>query len=304
MQNITQEKFKKAIREKYQIEKEGKNFEFLNSPSPAKLRDFCWEIFTTGRSKDDLNVFYNFFGCEFSLENRRKVFDQTDKFRSIGFFFKGKTAETNSNALDMAAILVDYELRPFNKFRTVGLNSVKENVIKEVVLDNVVKETIETEEEEVNEKTLDQEIIYKTQPVTHFLQSTPIIESRKVKRVKYIIATAIVVLIGFVIFLTLSKKECMQWSQDHYELVDCDFKPQGIAVLNPVELLDESLVNLKKVQVCDTTQYFDKNGNAVVWYAKTANGIDFFNGHGRHPENNNSLRPVTQYIINKYVKKH
>lgn len=304
MQNITQEKFKKAIRDKYKIEKEGKNFEFLSSPSPAKLRDLCWEIFTSGRSKDDLNVFSSFFGCEFSIENKKKVFDQTDKFRPIGFFFKGKTAETNSNAIDMAAILVDYELRPFNKFRTVGVNSVKENVVKEVVLVDEVKETIE----EVHETSvLDSDLFFNKPEIQQGIMSVKpnsFVGTTKPDKIKYALIFVTLLCISAVVYFTINKKHCMQWSQDHYELVDCDLKIEGFAASNPVEILDETLINLKKIKVCDTTQYFDKNGNAIVWYAKTANGIDFFDGHGRHPENNNSLRPVTHYIINKYVKKH
>ncbi|MFZ0597569.1 MAG: hypothetical protein WAM46_11370, partial [Flavobacterium sp.] len=96
---------------------------------------------------------------------------------------------------------------------------------------------------------------------------------------------------------------CMQWSGDHYDIVDCNLKIEGIIKSNKIELLDPTLVNLKKLKVCDTTTYFDKNGVAIIWYAKTANGVDFFNVHGRHPENNSPLRPVTHYILNKYVKK-
>ncbi|MBE8726879.1 hypothetical protein [Flavobacterium hungaricum] len=314
MQNITQEKFKKAIRDKYESERNGKNFEFLNKPSPAKLRDLCWDLFMSGKSKDDLNVFSSFFGCEFSPENKKKVFDQTDKFRPIGFFYKGKTADTNYAALDMAAILVDYELRPFNKFRTIGTTAIKEQV-KEV---EVKQEEIKEEEikKEVEEVVLDsaQEMnnFFTSKPANHTtenqqgivsVQQTDIIGKRLPKKMKYALVFAALLFVSGIIYFALPQKHCMQWSEDHYELVDCDLKVEGFAASNPVELLDESLINLKKIKVCDTTQYFDKNGNAVIWYAKTANGIDFFDGHGRHPESNNSLRPVTQYIINKYVKK-
>lgn len=93
----------------------------------------------------------------------------------------------------------------------------------------------------------------------------------------------------------------MQWSGDHYEEVSCDLEIQGIGTYISVEPLDERVIHLKKIKVSDTTTFF-KNGEAVIWYAKVEEGVEFFNSHGMHPENNKPLKPVTQYIIDKYVK--
>ena len=93
----------------------------------------------------------------------------------------------------------------------------------------------------------------------------------------------------------------MQWSGDHYETVDCELYTNDPVKLNSIKPLDKNLIDLKKIKVCDTTTFF-KNGEAIIWYAKTENGIDFFNTHGRHPENDHALKPVTHYIVNKYVK--
>ena len=59
MQNNTLEKYKKAIRNKYEIEKGGKYFDYLYKPSRGKLRDLCWLIFENNPTQDDLNVFKN-----------------------------------------------------------------------------------------------------------------------------------------------------------------------------------------------------------------------------------------------------
>ncbi|MNY28153.1 hypothetical protein D3C86_1621090 [compost metagenome] len=123
------------------------------------------------------------------------------------------------------------------------------------------------------------------------------------KKIRYLAITAILVGLGLIIYLALPQKECMQWSGDHYEIVDCNLKGEGLITTNPVELLDGNLVDLKKVKICDTTVYFDKNHNAIIWYAKRGDSIDFFNSHGRHPENNSPLKPVTKYILDKYVNK-
>lgn len=92
----------------------------------------------------------------------------------------------------------------------------------------------------------------------------------------------------------------MQWSTDHYERVRCNLE-MGIKD-NKIEPFDETTFNLKKIAVCDTTTCFDNNGVAIIWYAKVGDSVEFFNTHGMHPEKKKSLKPVTHYIIDKYVK--
>lgn len=114
--NNTLKQYKKAIRNKYEIEKKGKYFDYLQSPSRGKLRDFCWLIFEKNPTQDDLNVFRNLFSLEFDHTKKKKFKDQKDKFRPIETFFKGETDPANIDAINMAAILVDFEPRPFKKF--------------------------------------------------------------------------------------------------------------------------------------------------------------------------------------------
>ena len=115
-----------------------------------------------------------------------------------------------------------------------------------------------------------------------------------------IIATTIIFcLTAGMIYLGFLKKSCMQWSGNHYEEVSCDLKVQEGGIYNVVEPLDERVINLRKIQVSDTTTFF-KNDIAIIWYAKVGDSVEFFNTHGRHPESKKPLRPVTQYIIDKY----
>lgn len=116
MQNNTLEKYKKAIRKKYEIEKEGKYFDYLYKPSRGILRDLCWLIFENNPTKDDLNVFSNLLGLDFDHSKKNKFKEKKDKFRPIETFFKGETELSNIDAINMAAILVDFEPRPFKRF--------------------------------------------------------------------------------------------------------------------------------------------------------------------------------------------
>ena len=116
MRNNTLKEYKKAIRIKYEIEKNGKYFDYLHKPSRGKLRDFCWLIFESNPTQDDLNVFRNLFSLDFDHTKKKKFKEQKDKFRPIETFFKGETDPVNIDAINMAAIMVDFQPRPFKKF--------------------------------------------------------------------------------------------------------------------------------------------------------------------------------------------
>lgn len=112
----TLEEYKKAIKIKYETEKEAEHFDFLYSPSRGKLRDLCWLIFENNPTQDDLNVFRNLFCLDFDHTKKKKFKEQKDKFRPIETFFKGETDPSNIDAINLAAIMVNFEPRPFKKF--------------------------------------------------------------------------------------------------------------------------------------------------------------------------------------------
>ena len=129
MRNNTLNEYKKAIKIKYEIEKKGKYFDYLHKPSRGKLRDFCWLIFEKNPTQDDLNVFKNLFSLDFDHTKKKKFKEQKDKFRPIETFFKGETDPVNIDAINMAAIMVDFQPRPFKKFhekcRTEGAKQIE-----------------------------------------------------------------------------------------------------------------------------------------------------------------------------------
>lgn len=325
MEKITLEKiendYREAIRNKFRIEQiEGKHSHYLSNPSQALLRDLCWEIFSSNPKTEDLNVYRNFFRTDFKPEEDTST-KYTDKFKKVGGFYRGEKNPANITTVDLAAILVDFHPRPFNKFRK-EIDPEDLELINDLRNTNFSTEKKSTEslviKEEI-ENTSDTETIIHTEETQQIkneeLESTSIsvtsivnVDDETISKPPsntriYLIVGVIILGLGLFFVFFLPKNGCMQWSNDHYEVVDCDSKTQGFGMINQVELLDENLVNLKKVNVTDSTVFFDKNGDAIIWYAKTVNGIDFFNGHGRHPENNKALKPVTPYILKKYLKK-
>jgi hypothetical protein len=281
MENNTLEDYKLAIKAKYEIEKKEVHSSVFINPSRAKLRSLCLEIFKSNPDQNDLNVFSSFFRFDFSPSCSGKIKGQTDKFRPIETFFKGETNLVDVEAINLAAILVDFKPRPFLKFSKSNWNndSVKVEIEEFAVL---------------NKKNEQFHILTPTKPSPKnvFLEKTS-------KKTVWIMLVALS--FAFTCYFAFHKKQCMQWSGDHYETVDCELYTEDPVKFKSIKPLDKNLIDLKKIQVCDTTTFF-KNGEAIIWYAKTENGIDFFNTHGRHPKNDNALKPVTHYIINKYVK--
>ena len=336
MPNNTFEDYKIAVKNKYEEVRNSEYFVYLDSPTRGRLRNLCWELFQQqNRNQDDLNVFSSLLGLPFDVNRKNKFEEQIDKFRPIEKYFKGEADPANVEAVNMAAILVNFESRPFNKFRIHNLykdeiqdddgvvlanqqkgqidgagnlevfldekereKGIEKGVVEEKE-DIEVKEKEEVKEsEEIKESSI-KEIVSKPEAINAFvsIQKNPRIKLGPRIR-KAVIGLALVLCIGFpIIFFAFPAKGCMQWSGDHYDIVDCDLK----AADNNIELLDPNQIDLKRIKVCDTTSFF-RNEKAVVFYARSRDSLECFNQIGYHPERRSQyLRPITNYMIGKYV---
>lgn len=91
------------------------------------------------------------------------------------------------------------------------------------------------------------------------------------------------------------EEKCMIWQGDHYEETRCT----GAALER--EYIRHLYSNFRKTEVSDTTTFF-RNGQPQVWYDKSNNELEFFTAPGIHPENGKTLKPITRYMIDKYIK--
>ena len=282
------EEYKKAIRAKYEEEKTEIYSSFLLNPSRAQLRKLCVERFKENLNNDDLMSFKLFFGFEFASDNLNKLKTQTDKFRPIETFLKGETDLTDLEGLNIAAILVNFNLRPFNKFNKSDFSISEENL----------KEDLET-------------IVprHKEFKINSFSAAANAGTSSKkpnnnLIRKKAGIATLILTGLFSVGYTTknifFTEKDCMQWNENHYERVDC--KSENIILTNNCkpEPYNKEEFARKKLKVCDTTTFF-KADKPIVWYCKKNNKVCFFNMDGKNPENGAELKQITQHMIDKYV---
>lgn len=123
-------------------------------------------------------------------------------------------------------------------------------------------------------------------------------EKRKtnIKAKLFVFGFIILILIsGFYYKILIGGENCIVWKVDHYEVIDC--KNQFSEPIS--EGLD--IKKFKKLTVSDTTTFFI-NGKPIIWYGKSKTGeLEYFNSRGVHPITRKDLKPITEYIINKYI---
>ena len=286
MKTNTIEEYIKAVKAKYDEAKTGEYSSFLMNPSPAELKILCLLLFDNGMSKQDQEIVAIFFDLneESSKRKQMECFD-VDKFKPIGNFLKGKTVTTRVVNLDLIAFLVDFNPRPFRKFM-IGKEKLKLTADYSIN-DSSIKES---KKEIVFEKKKGVLEEYKKSAFT--------------KRIA--LGVLVVLVLGSLSYgiksIFFPNKNCMVWAKNHYQAVEYD-KVKDKADVIPLN--QEILINFKKISVSDSTTFF-KNGDynrPLVWYGKSPNKREYqyFNHPGLHPETGKTLKPISRYIIKKYI---
>lgn len=91
---------------------------YLLNPSTGRLKKFCLALFDGGLKEADLQIFYRYFKAVDKNELREKIIGfNTDEFRPLRSFFLNKTIPADDDDINLAAILVSFEPRPYLNFR-------------------------------------------------------------------------------------------------------------------------------------------------------------------------------------------
>ena len=297
------EEYKKAIRLKYEVERNEDFSSFLYNPSRGKLRDLCLEIFKENKNLDDLKSFKLFFGFDYSLESLNRLRHQKDKFRPIETFFKGETDLQDIEGINIAAILVNFEARPFAKFRQTNKKSFDTDLIREEEK-TIVKEKNSPVERILTPNKREEEGI--GNKIEDKKQSGFLFCYGKYKFIAlFLLFTALFG--GFTFYKFIYKeKDCLRWEVDRYVTIECDSEKNALMNLTRV-YNDDRLIYFRKITVNQSTVFFSPDGRPLIWYCKmNRTQIDYFNsnGNGFHPLTGKALKPITQYIIEKYVQKN
>ena len=277
--------YKKAIKTKFEIEKTGKFSEYLLEATPAKLKKLSALLFEIKQNSIDEGIFRKFFNWNETEDKIKQIkrFD-TDKFRPFQNFLIRNTDISNIESVNLIAVLVDFHPRPYLKFRN-----------KDFVLNEEISELTTTEE------------LGTTAIKPIYIEGFDVVKKFPLKKkvLLSLVAVLIIASLGFSIkSICFPNKNGMVWSNDHYEAVEFE-KMSSTKDIVPID--EKVLDNFRKITVYDTTTFF-KNGNIdkpLVWYGKDpkTREHEYFNQPGTHPVTGKILKPITKYIIQKYIVK-
>lgn len=115
-----------------------------------------------------------------------------------------------------------------------------------------------------------------------------------------IASVSVMVLLASYIGYDVTKKDCMVWTNNNncYEAVSCDKKGD----FESIPMNDYLLQNFKRIEPDCSYSFFKVDGVENLWYGKNINGeLEYFTAYGLHPETSKTLKPITEYMINKYI---
>ncbi len=293
--------YKKEILEKYKIG----GVDYLKELSPAKIRRDCLLKYEEGLAKKDELKFYAFFNLEEEGSNRdniKKIKEiDIDRFRPFKNFLTGKTSDTLHDNIELIAILINFEPRPLNNYRNsevVGIVDTVFNGDDQFKLANKPTKIKESES----------------------ISKTSLVEDEKkdirAKFIKEILiagfgVTAVVVFILITNFskqepvITVHTQKCMIWKNDSYKIASCHQLLASKTCNTPIAYNEVKFNHFKKIEVTAAYPFFSETNQPQVWYQKKGKyKVEFFSAPGIHPLTCKTLKPVTPYIVEKYVPVH
>lgn len=120
------------------------------------------------------------------------------------------------------------------------------------------------------------------------------------KRKKWTTIAVTFVLITVLAYFMIDTQRWMEWQDGHYVEVAFDSKKLTNGTLKVFK--KDRIVHFKKIEPHCKTEFFNKNGNTSIWYGKNhKKELEYFTDLGLHPETGKSLKPITTYMIKKYI---
>lgn len=282
---------------------------YLARPTPARLRKLCLEVCKEKYSRKDDRMLKTFFGRSGDQATCLQAINEVKigRFKPLLNFLRGFTGDTAEENIELLAWLIDFPDRPFEHGRKLPIS---DPVVRKGTEEKATEEqgTLSNEDISGNSKLLpknnplENEEMPPENPVTdEGISGKP----EPVSKRKIVISLTITICLAAAIIwwpkhtapttTWTGNEKCMYWTGDHYEPITCaQHSDTSVVVLDTGKL-----VHFRKITQPDTITYRSKG---AVWYVKVRGNIEFYTSDGFHPtETQLRLRPVTDYIINKYV---
>lgn len=112
-----------------------------------------------------------------------------------------------------------------------------------------------------------------------------------------IVIVAILIVSGISIF---SHPKWMEWNGTHYIETSFDADKLKAGILKPFK--QDRINDFERIEPTCETQFFNEDKSVRIWYGKNNAGEwEFFSSYGLHPRTGKTLKPITQYIVDKYI---
>ncbi|WP_157662494.1 hypothetical protein [Winogradskyella sp. PC-19] len=117
---------------------------------------------------------------------------------------------------------------------------------------------------------------------------------------KIILIVSLVIITSIIIYNSLNRQRWMIWQEDHYIEVKLDLEKYNV---NQLKVYKEERVEFfKKINPDCSYKFFNDDGSVIIWYGKNIKKeLEYFTALGLHPETGVTLKPITNYMINKHI---
>jgi len=120
------------------------------------------------------------------------------------------------------------------------------------------------------------------------------------KKNKIMLAISSLIIASVFIYSSATKQRWMVWQGHQYVEVDFDVKKYTIDQIKLYK--EERIESFKKINTDSNSVFFNEDGSVKIWYGKNyKNELEYFTDLGLHPETAKTLKPITVYMINKYI---
>ena len=281
----------------------------LTSMTPRNIQEeliqYLTERYDPIRDKKTLSVF---FGEQECASEYVRIVSRTevDKFKPVISFFKGNTTNPDDKQVHLAALLIDFEHRPFEfgKEYTVPGNQQRRREFEGVVEDHRKMSDEPTPDKLIKSSPLEYGVgansSVRTESGNKVSVSKLLVAPKE--RLPFLLKITLFPIIAAVLVYTLftvsiNNKQCMYWTGDHYEAVACNATLKNN--LYKIALDTHLLNNFKRITEVDT---ITEKSVGKVWYLKHQNAFEFFTMSGEHPVYRKKLVRLSLYIFRKELQ--
>jgi hypothetical protein len=305
----------------------------LMRPTQARIKKECERLCRDKLQKKDEKVIRDFCEAWDSTKTHLQNIDNcdVDKFKPLSNFLKGNTESTDFKNIELLAWLIDFPYRPFEHGKNYSsLVKIEAGVempepVEATPVDvppltedppavdnegrNMTTE-IPEDVDRVNENRKAKENAGGVACIgdineadvgvpNNLPRRDPVRQKWRLRKVAGGVLLAIITVASSYWWWDMKQPAaggCMYWAADHFQPIPCNQKIPNTLV---VALDTVRVKNFKKITRPDTITHLAKG---YVWYSKIDNKIEFFTAGGEHPiVINHRLKPISDYIINKYI---